>query len=586
MNTSMRRQRRHYPAVLITAALLVLLVWATAAQAALAGASALLTRAPYLTDVSQTSVQVTWVTTTQSRGTVRYGPPGACTANTVSSVRLGNPITIGGVREYQNTVTVTGLSASTAYCYRVLTGGSQPVDLLGSNPAPVFTTLDPPAGSAPFTFVVFGDWGDTTNSGVNDGSLNVNQAGVDAQIAASGARFALSTGDIAYPGGTQTSYGDLNQTGVNVSSVFATRYWMAPGQTTPLFGVTGNHGRTATFTGIWPEPTVVAASGGTYGMVDYPSINGSRAAKYPTSYYAFSTGGVRFYILDASWSETNAGDATGGACGSPCKAYEVDYAAHWTATSAEYQWLAKDLTAHPGGLKMAVFHYPLRSDDSTEPNDAYLQNSAGSTGTLEQLLHDHGVNLVFNGHAHVYQRNVAPPGGVISYVTGGGGARVVAMGGHGCAATDAYAIGWSYANKKGSRCGAAAAPTSDAQVFHLLRVRVSGTAVTVTPVDSTGRVFDPMTYDFRADPVPPSAVGSLTAATTATSVVLRWSPASDNVRLSGYDIYRGGTYLATVPPGATGYTDVASGLRSQSGYEVRARDLAGNSTSVAVTSAP
>ena len=82
-------------------------------------------------------------------------------------------------------------------------------------------------------------------------------------------------------------------------------------------------------------------------------------------------------MLDASWGDSNVGTATGGTCGSHCAMYQVDHDEHWTATSAEYQWLAADLAAHPGGLKFAAFHFPLRSDDATEPDDAYLQNTAG-----------------------------------------------------------------------------------------------------------------------------------------------------------------------------------------------------------------
>jgi hypothetical protein len=94
-------------------------------------------------------------------------------------------------------------------------------------------------------------------------------------------------------------------------------------------------------------------------MVPYPSIDGTTPATYPTSYYAFTVGGVRFYMLDAAWANSNTGSATGGSCGSPCVMYQVDHDAHWTATSAEYQWLASDLSAHPGGLKFAFFHFPL-----------------------------------------------------------------------------------------------------------------------------------------------------------------------------------------------------------------------------------
>src|ERR1035441_5426506 len=54
---------------------------ATAATG-LPGASPMLTRAPYLTDLTQTSVQVNWATTTQGTGSVGYGPAGDCSATT------------------------------------------------------------------------------------------------------------------------------------------------------------------------------------------------------------------------------------------------------------------------------------------------------------------------------------------------------------------------------------------------------------------------------------------------------------------------------------------------------------------------
>lgn len=454
-----------------------------------------LTRAPYLTDLTATGVQVNWGSTAQNRGTVSYGHPGDCAANTATSTTLGYPMTVNNVKEYRNSVTLTGLDPSGSYCYRISTGGTAPVDLLGTHTTPTFHTLDPAASGSTFSFAVFGDWGDTTSSNVDDGRLNTNQANLDAQLTASGARFALTAGDTAYPGGSQTNYGDLIQTGADISAVFGPSYWTEPGQLLPVFAVSGNHGQNSTYLLNWPESTSASASNGLYAMTAYPSIDGSTAGSYPTGYYAFSTGGVRFYLLDASWGNSNTGTATGGACGSHCAIYQVDHDAHWTTDSAEYQWLAADLAAHPGGLKFAVFHFPLRSDDATEPDDNYLNVTAGSS-SLESLLASGGVQLVFNGHAHDYQRNTAPAGGIISYVTGGGGAKASSIGGKGCSSTDAYAIGWSYTKNKGNACGAATAPTSDAQVYHFLKVTVSGHTVTVTPTDSLGDTFDVQTYTF------------------------------------------------------------------------------------------
>src|SRR5690242_16998913 len=146
--------------------------------------------------------------------------------------------------------------------------------------------------------------------------------------------------------------------------------------------------------------------------------------------------------------------------------YQMDRDAHWTASSAEYQWLKADLAAHPGGVKLAFFHFPLRSDDPGQPGDSYLTASPGSSDSLEQLLYEGGVRLAFNGHAHNYQRHVAPPGGVVSYVSGAGGGRATPV--SKCSTTDAYAVGWSYSTPKGSACGAAPVPTTDARVYHFL----------------------------------------------------------------------------------------------------------------------
>ncbi len=554
------------------------------ASAGVTGFDPQLTRAPYLTDLTQTSVQVSWATASQFQAVVEYGPAGNCTAQSAIATKMGNPITIGTTTEYLNSVLVTGLSPATAYCYRITNTGATPVDLLGSNPSPQFTTLESANGSQPVTFDVLGDWGDTTNGAVNDGSLNVNQAGVDAQIAGSGAQFAVSVGDVAYPGGTQTEYGDLNQTGADVSAVFGPSFWAVPGETIPLLQVDGNHGQNVTSITNWPELVSAASSSGGYSMVSYPSsIDGitPQTSGYPTTNYAFSTGGVRFYMLDAAWGNSNTGTATGGACGLNCAIYQVDRDAHWTPTSAEYQWLTRDLAAHPGGLKFAFFHFPLYTDNATQTTDAYLDNSPGSTGSLEQLLHNNGVNLVFNGHAHIYERNIATPGGVTSYVTGGGGGQVEPVS-H-CSTTDAYAVGWSYSSSTGSACGAATVPTSDGQIYHFLKVTVNGTTVTVNPVNSLGQGFDAQTYNFVPDSTAPTAPGGLAVSQlTVGQDKLTWTSATDNVGVTAYDIYRNGTYLATVGPQVTSYTDstVSTGLRNT--YQVAARDLAGNATSATV----
>jgi chitodextrinase len=98
------------------------------------------------------------------------------------------------------------------------------------------------------------------------------------------------------------------------------------------------------------------------------------------------------------------------------------------------------------------------------------------------------------------------------------------------------------------------------------------------------------TYPFLVvDTTPPSMPGGLAAGTlTDRSVRISWSPASDNVAVTGYNVFRNGTQVGTST--TTSYTD--SGLTPSTAYSytVRARDAAGNtsaaSAALSVTTQP
>ncbi|GIO97436.1 hypothetical protein J14TS5_25220 [Paenibacillus lautus] len=63
---------------------------------------------------------------------------------------------------------------------------------------------------------------------------------------------------------------------------------------------------------------------------------------------------------------------------------------------------------------------------------------------------------------------------------------------------------------------------------------------------------------------------------TSTSVSLAWNNATDNVGVSGYEVYRGTTLVTTVSGSTLSYT--VSGLTPNTAYNftVKARDAAGN----------
>ena len=526
-----------------------------------------LTRYPYLTDVVEGGATVNWATDRSSASAyVTWGAAGveSCTAHSRSATKT--QITVGSTPEYQWKARLN-LAPDTTYCYRVYLGPTgSGLDLLGSNPSPRFSTQLPAGSTTPFKFAVLGDWGSVTASG------NPDQANLIGQLASSGARFALSTGDIAYPGGSQTNYGDLYQTGANVSAVFGPQFCVA-GRSAPLFPVLGNHGFNASFPLIWPGASAAAGSNGRFQIDNYCCLNGTASANYPSVWYAFDAGPARFYMLDAAWGNGNLGTGS---------LYQNDFDYHWTPASPEYQWLEHDLATHPAQVKFATFHFPLYSANATETSDAFLHGP----DSLEGLLSRYGVDIAFNGHAHIYERNNANgPGGLISYVTGGGGAPLEPV--SKCSILPgivAYAIGWSNSKATGSACGSASRPVSSSQVFHFLLVSVAGNTVTVTPTDSLGRSFDSRTYVFPADIpppeiTPPSAPASLDAtAINSGRVNLSWSQATDNVGVTGYKIYRDGALLTTTLASATSYSDtsVAGGTTYQ--YTVRAVDAAGNAS--------
>lgn len=92
-----------------------------------------------------------------------------------------------------------------------------------------------------------------------------------------------------------------------------------------------------------------------------------------------------------------------------------------------------------------------------------------------------------------------------------------------------------------------------------------------------------------ADQTAPSAPASLrSTATSSTSVSLAWNAATDNVGVTGYDVYRGTTLALSV----TGTAATITGLTASTAYSftVKAKDAAGNvsaaSNTLSVTTSP
>src|SRR5664279_1923448 len=246
----LRRWRKALTATLAAVALVGLAYPARAAAVSVdtplpvtpySGFASTLTRAPYVTDLTQTTAYINWATKSGTPGSVAVqpAPGGVCPSSIatwtsaalkVSSSLPGqvNPVNAASsssmtgwafsvtdgtgatISQFQASVPVTGLQPGTQYCYAVFsTASSSAVALLPpAQPYQLFSTLDPVAATSSLTFDVIADTGEnwyytkTGSPGLSwPNNVNPDQAAIYQQVGQSGARFLLNAGDIAYSGG-------------------------------------------------------------------------------------------------------------------------------------------------------------------------------------------------------------------------------------------------------------------------------------------------------------------------------------------------------------------------------------------------
>jgi hypothetical protein len=109
------------------------------------------------------------------------------------------------------------------------------------------------------------------------------------------------------------------------------------------------------------------------------------------SNYSFDYGNAHFLFLDANPHLFNGILLSGNATSPPPSfpPYPSELA----------KWVMNDLDSSQQLWKIVVFHQP-----SFSSGDATILNS--QMRAVKQLLEDHGVNIVFNGHDHNYQRSL------------------------------------------------------------------------------------------------------------------------------------------------------------------------------------
>ncbi|MBP7516075.1 MAG: metallophosphoesterase family protein, partial [Flavobacteriales bacterium] len=308
-----------------------------------------LVRGPYLHIATPTSIVVKWRTDVACPARVNYGPaPGTLTSF------VDDPAST-----FDHEVTVTGLQPSTTYSYSI---GTSATTLAGGDAGTFFRTNPPPYAQAPVRFWVIGDAGTA-----NDDQRHVRDAYL-AHVGANTAQGWLWLGDNAYQSGTLHEF---------QYAVFKDMYEPVL-RNTPLYAAPGNHD-------YYVGANAANNTGPYYDLFAAPK-NG-QAGGVPSNteaYYSYDIGNVHFVSLDS-------------------------YGSPRSPTGAMATWLTNDLALARNRSEwiIAYWHhtpYSKGSNNSDDPGD-----SDGILFDMREdllpILESNGVDLLFYGHSHTYERS-------------------------------------------------------------------------------------------------------------------------------------------------------------------------------------
>ena len=464
-----------------TAAIAAVVVMALPSGAAAFDAK--LKRYPYLTDLVGTSVMVNWATDiTATSAVVKYGlAGGTCDTNTVTATRTF--ILVNGVSEYQWKAQLTGLAADTQYCYRPYFGSAQ-LDLLGSRRVARLPHPDPGRLVGAVQVRRVGELGqDARGRQPAPGERDLADRAERRALRRHGGRQRLrgrQPEELRRPlsGGRQHER-RLRPELLEARGRVRSRSSPRSATTTTT---TRRCSRTSRRTPRSPHP---AASTTTQ---TYCCTNGTTQADYPNGWYAFDAGLARFYVLETAWENTNVGTAN---------LFKNDFDNHWGPNSPQYQWLKNDLETHPTGGPVRVPPLPdvlgpVGDQLGHVPPGRLIAGGAAEAPRRDRRLQRSLPQLP----AQQRSRRRRPD---LRDRRWGREPRVDRQPQRGLQrARTCTASAGATSTTLGYACGAAPVPTGKEQVHHFLLVSVSGTSVTVTPTNSLGGTFDPVTYNAPA----------------------------------------------------------------------------------------
>jgi len=296
-------------------------------------------------------MRVSWLTAEATDSTVYYGTEGSAAMDTHASgsstqyscteKSCGGPYTSGFI----HTAHLTPLQPNTKYSYTI---GSKDKGLQGSFTMPAPAELQ----SGPVTFGVIGDLGQTPDS--NNTVQHLLQASVS---------MVVHAGDLSYADCDQPRWDTYGRLLEPLSSQVP---WMT---------VAGNHEVEELSRCGKSMNHSFAAYLQRYGN----SMPHNESSSASPQYYSFESAGVHWLMLGSY----------------------VDF----SKDSEQFEWLQKDLKTVDRSRTpwlMAALHAPWYNSNTAHQHEAeeYEMRAA-----MEQLLFDAGLDAMFAGHVHAYERS-------------------------------------------------------------------------------------------------------------------------------------------------------------------------------------
>ena len=249
---------------------------------------------------------------------------------------------------YKNHAAMFGLEPGTKYYYKV---GDKTTGIY-SDVCSITTKEEQPAK---VTFFHMSDTQDEVNRGIYwDTALE------SAYTLYPDGAFTLHTGDMVNNGADESQWADM----INNTADYTSNNVVVP--------VSGNHDYWSSITGGKTECVF------SHFNIDLP--NYQSAAK--GIYYSFDYGHIHFTVL-------NTGDADSSGA----------------LTSAQLDWLKKDLAATKQKWKIVALHNPLYSPGKYGSDEGYNAVALALRDQLNPVFSQYKVDLVLNGHDHVYSQS-------------------------------------------------------------------------------------------------------------------------------------------------------------------------------------